>query len=89
MPKSSAAKLKFQAAYNKRPEELAKRILNNQARAEAMKKGLVHKGDGKDIAHLTPLDQGGGNTPGNTEVETRKKNRGWRATRPGMYGDKK
>ena len=87
MPKSSPAKLAYQKKYNAKPEELAKRIKNNQARAEAMKNGLVHKGDGKDVAHLKPLDQGGGNTPGNTEVETRKKNRGWRKTKGSMYGD--
>jgi hypothetical protein len=87
MPKSSKAKLAYQKAYNAKPEELAKRILNNQARAEAMKKGLVHKGDGLELDHKKMLDAGGTNADGNLRVIPAKKNRGWRKTKGSMYGD--
>ena len=83
MPKSSAAKLKWQAQYNKKPDEIRKRVLNNAARAEALKKGLVHVGDNKDVAHIKALENGGGNTPGNTKVQSEKANRGWRKGKSG------
>ena len=78
MPKSSPEKLAFQKAYNARPEETAKRVKNNAARAELIKEGRVKVGDGKDVDHKTPLENGGGNTPGNLRVTTEKTNRGWR-----------
>ena len=87
MPKSSPAKLAYQKKYNAKPEELAKRIKNNQARAEAMKKGLVHKGDGLELDHKKMLDAGGTNADGNLRVIPAKKNRGWRKTKGSMYGD--
>jgi hypothetical protein len=83
MPKSSKAKLAFQRAYNKRPEELAKRIKNNQARATAIKEGRAAVGDGKDVAHIKPLNDGGGNTPGNLRVQSEAENRGWRKGKKG------
>lgn len=83
MPKSSKAKLAYQAKYNAKPEELAKRIKNNQARAEAIKRGTAAVGDGKDVAHIKALDNGGTNAKGNTKVQSRKTNRGWRAGKSG------
>lgn len=78
MPKSSPQKLAYQKEYNARPEEVKKRVANNAARREAMEKGLVKKGDGKDVAHKKSLENGGGNGKGNLEVQSRKENRGWR-----------
>lgn len=78
MATSSKAKLAYQKAYNARPEEVAKRVQNNAARREAIKEGRARVGDGKDIAHKKSLENGGGNTPGNTVVQSRKENRGWR-----------
>jgi len=83
MPKSSAAKLAYQKEFNARPEETAKRVKNNAARRKAIAAGSAHVGDGKDVAHKVPLESGGGNTPGNTEVESRKENRGWRRGQSG------
>lgn len=83
MPKSSPKKLAYQAEYNAKPENVKKRVLNNAARREAVAKGAVHKGDGKDIAHKTALDNGGGNSKGNTEVQSQTKNRGWRKGQSG------
>lgn len=78
MPTSSPAKLAYQRAYNAEPENVAKRVLNNQARAEAIKAGRAEVGDGKDVAHKRALNNGGGNTPGNTVVQDRSYNRAWR-----------
>lgn len=78
MPKSTPAKLRYQKAYNARPENVNKREQNNAARREAERKGLVHKGDGKDVDHKKPLRKGGLNTDGNLRVQSRKENRDWR-----------
>lgn len=85
MPKSSKAKLEYQKAYNARPENVKKRVQNNAARREAMEKGLVKKGDGKDVDHKRPLDKGGSNAPSNLRVVDKEKNRGWRKKHGDMY----
>lgn len=85
MPKSSPTKLAYQKAYNAKPENVEKRVLNNAARREAIKDGRAEKGDGKDVAHIKSLDKGGGNTTGNTRVQDRSTNRAWRAREPEMY----
>ena len=41
----------YQKAYNARPEQVKRREERNAARRLMMRKGLVHKGDGKDIDH--------------------------------------
>lgn len=87
MPKSSKAKLAYQAKYNAKPAELAKRIKNNQARAAAIKNGTAKVGDGKEVDHVVPLEKGGTNDPKNLRVISEKKNAGWRKKHPDMYGD--
>ena len=44
-------------------------------RRAAEKAGLVHKGDGKDVDHRTPLSKGGSNTLKNARVESAGTNR--------------
>ena len=78
MTKSTPQKLKYQKEYNARPEEVAKRVKNNAARREAIKGGKANVGDGKDVAHKKSLKNGGGNGKGNTTVQERATNRGWR-----------
>ena len=80
MPKSSPAKLAYQKKYNARPDIVNRREDNNLARAQMMRAGKVKKGDGKDVAHKVALDNGGLTSMKNLEVETAKKNRGWRKT---------
>lgn len=80
MPKSTPGKLAYQKAYNARPEIVNRREDNNRARAALMREGKVHKGDGKDVAHIKALDNGGKGTVGNLKVEDAKKNRGWRTS---------
>jgi hypothetical protein len=81
--KSSAEKLAYQKAFNARPEEVAKRVKNNAARAGAIKAGKVSVGDGKDIGHIKPLDKGGTNDTSNLAVQSTEKNRGWRKGKSG------
>ena len=38
--------------YQGTPKQKKRRAARNAARAEAEKKGLVHKGDGKEVDHL-------------------------------------
>ena len=50
MTKSSKAKLEYMAEYQKRPENVDKRVERNRARREAIREGVVfalppHKGD--------------------------------------------
>lgn len=59
----------------KKREQIVKRI---QARREMEKKGLVHKGDGKEVDHIRPLSKGGSNDNSNLRVVSRKVNRSYR-----------
>ena len=68
------------AGYDARPENVKKRMMNNQARAIMAKEGKVKKGDGKDVDHKKPLREGGGNKRSNLRVQTASKNRAWRAS---------
>lgn len=88
MPKSSPAKLAYQKAYNAKPENVAKRVQNNAARREAIREGLVKKGDGKDVDHKRMLDEGGTNAKSNLRVVSASENRAWRERKPGVYGNK-
>ena len=61
--------------YHSRPEQIKNRNKRNAARAELMKEGLVHKGDGKDVDHKRPLDKGGSNSRSNLRVQSKSANR--------------
>jgi hypothetical protein len=50
------------------PAEIHKRVLRNKARRDLMKKGLVHKGDGKEVDHIKPLSKGGTAAASNLRV---------------------
>ncbi len=89
MPKSSPQKLKFQKAYNARPEQTAKRVANNAARREAIREGRARVGDGKDVAHKKSLENGGSNARSNLQVQDRATNRGWRKGSGSYNPDKK
>ena len=83
MNKGGPAKARYDKAYNARPEEVAKRVKRNQARAKLEAQGRVSKGDGKDVNHKTPLKRGGSNGNGNLEVTDKTTNRGWRKGKSG------
>jgi len=59
--------------YHSQPEQIKRRSARNMARRWAERKGLVRKGDGKDIDHKNsdPTD----NSPKNLRVRDRSKNR--------------
>jgi hypothetical protein len=55
-----------------------KNIERKQARRDAVKAGLVHVGDGKDVNHIKPLAKGGKSTAGslkNLNIEPASVNR--------------
>lgn len=63
--------------YQGRPEQIKNRAQRNAARAKMMKKGKVHKGDGKDVAHVKAIDKGGSVKDG-LRVESKSANRSFR-----------
>lgn len=89
MPKSSPKKLAYMATYQAKPENVEKRVDRNRARREALREGLVKKGDGKEIDHKVPLDKGGSDGKSNRRVVSASENRAWRKTNGDMYGGKK
>lgn len=89
MPKSSKAKLEYMAEYQKKPENVEKRVDRNRARRHAIAAGKARVGDGTQVDHIVPLDKGGSDKDSNTRVVSRSKNEAWRKTNPSMYGKKK
>lgn len=89
MPKTSDAKLKYMAEYQKQPSEIEKREARNRARYAELKKGTVTKGDSKEVDHKKMLDKGGKGEPANTRVISGAQNAGWRADNPEAYTKKK
>ena len=89
MTKSSKQELETKRAYNARPENVKKRVLNNAARRELIRDGRVRVGDSKDVDHARPLDKGGTNARDNLRVQSQTDNRGWRKGAPELYGKKK
>ena len=71
-PKKRKRNYQQENKYKARPEQIKKRENRNAARRALMKKGLVHKGDGKDVAHLD--GNALNNKPSNWGVESKHKN---------------
>jgi hypothetical protein len=86
MNKGGPTKAAYDKAYNARPEQVKKREMRNQARAELMRDGKVKKGDGKDVDHKKMLDGNGTNAKSNLRVVDQTTNRGWRKTNGDKYG---
>lgn len=83
MAKSSKAKLEYMAEYQKKPENVEKRVDRNRARRHAIADGKAKVGDGKDVDHKKPLRKGGSGHDSNTRVIDRSTNRGWRKGKEG------
>lgn len=60
--------------YQGTEQQKKNRAARNAARAKMAKAGKVHKGDGKDVAHVVALDKGGSNKTG-LRVESKSANR--------------
>lgn len=74
MAKRKGRNYEKEAEWAASPEQKKRRAERNAARREAMKKGLVHKGDGKEVDHLGSHPTGSlKNIP--TKVVSRKANR--------------
>lgn len=69
------------ANYQGKPEQIKNRAKRNAARAEMEEKGLVRKGDGKDVDHRKPIAKGGGNGSGNLRAVPKSQNRSFARTR--------
>lgn len=63
------------ARYTSKPSVIKKRVEQNKARRMMEKAGKVHKGDGKDVDHKTPLSHGGKTVRSNLRVSSRSSNR--------------
>ena len=63
------------ANYQGTEEQKKNRAARNAARRDAEKRGLVRKGDGKDIDHKQPLSKGGGNGRQNLRAVPASQNR--------------
>lgn len=61
--------------YQGQPEQIKKRAERVKARRMMEKTGAVHKGDGKDVDHKTPLRSGGATTKSNLRVRSKSANR--------------
>jgi hypothetical protein len=67
--------------YQGTPEQIKNRTKRNAARRDMERKGLVTKGDGKDVDHKTPIAKGGGNGKGNLRVVPKGQNRSFARTK--------
>lgn len=71
----TAEGLRHQAKkWDSTSEYKKKRAVRNAARRAAMREGLVHKGDNKDVDHKQGVNAG--NSKSNTRVMAASKNRG-------------
>lgn len=79
MPYKNKADRKYAnaAKYEDSPEQVKNRMERNRARAKLMREGKVHKGDGKDVAHVKAADKGGTIKDG-VRVESASKNRSFK-----------
>jgi 5-methylcytosine-specific restriction endonuclease McrA len=77
MPKAGDWKEIYKKHYSD-PKSIKERGMRNAARREAEKKGLVKKGDGKEVDHKKPLSKGGTNAASNLRVVDRKTNRSFK-----------
>lgn len=68
-------------AYQGKPEQIKARAQRNAARREMEKKGVVRKGDGKDVDHRTPIAKGGSNAPSNLRAVPASQNRSFPRTK--------
>lgn len=76
MPSSKNYKRDYRREYlvsHSSPEEKKKRASRNAARRSMEKKGLVRKGDGKDVDHKNT--NANDNSPGNLRVKSASSNR--------------
>jgi hypothetical protein len=64
--------------YDGTPAVKKKRAQRNKARRMLEREGVVHKGDGKDVDHITPLGKGGTTTRSNLPAKPAAANRSFK-----------
>lgn len=69
--------------YQRTEKAKKARAQANKARRMMEREGLVHKGDGKDVDHKTPLSKGGKTTRGNLRVKAASANRSYKRNSDG------
>ena len=69
--------------YQGKPEQIKKRAERVKARRMLEKEGVVHKGDGKDVDHKTPLSKGGTTARSNLKAVSASANRSFPRTKTG------
>lgn len=77
------------ANYQGSEEQKKNRAARNAARRAMEEKGLVRKGDGKDVGHARALSKGGTNAPSNLQVESRAGNRSFARNADGSMKSEK
>ena len=75
MPRDYAAEYRN---YDGTPAVKKKRAQRNKARRMLEREGIVHKGDGKDVDHKTPLSKGGTTVRSNLAVKSASSNRSYK-----------
>ena len=77
MPYKNKADRKYTQSeiYEDSPAQVKNREKRNTARAELIRTGKVHKGDGKDVDHIKPLSKGGTDSSSNLRVKSASSNR--------------
>lgn len=78
--KSTGRDYAYDTRYESTPQQKRNRAARNAARRRLLRKGVVHKGDGRDVDHKVPLSRGGTNRAGNVRVIARSVNRGFKRT---------
>jgi len=71
------------ANYDGTPEVKKKRAQRNKARRMLEREGVVKKGDGKDVDHVTPLSKGGTTARSNLKAKPASANRSFKRTSSG------
>lgn len=71
------------ANYDGTPEVKKKRAQRNKARRMLEREGVVRKGDGKDVDHMTPLSKGGTTARSNLRAKPASANRSFKRTSTG------
>ena len=66
------------ANYDGTPAVKKKRAQRNKARRMLEREGVVHKGDGKDVDHITPLGKGGTTVRSNLRAKPAAANRSFK-----------
>ena len=64
--------------YDGTPAVKKKRAQRNKARRMLEREGVVHKGDGKDVDHVTPLSKGGTSARSNLKAKPAAANRSFK-----------